>query len=105
MTTDGNNTYYELVRGNRKVSLCYIGEGYNGYYDDNDPDDAQLLRMDIYELMNGEWEAMDDGSYCTGIRVATPADEVAKLLEVIMDTVAPLERVKKAGERLSWLSA
>ena len=97
-------TYHEVVRGNRKVSLSYIGEGYNGDYDETDPEDAQLLRLDIYELVDGEWESMDDGSYCTGVKVQTDSRLVSRILNEMMDVIAPLERVKKAGEQLSWVS-
>ena len=96
--------YHELIRGERRVSLSYIGEGYSGDYDPDDPEDAQLLRLDIAELIDGEWVTMDDGSYCTGIKLQTDAEVIADLLKGIMDEVALLERVKKAGERLSWLS-
>jgi hypothetical protein len=95
---------HELVQGNRKVTLCFIGEGYNGEYDPSDPEDAPLLRFDIYELINGEWEAMDDASYCTGIRADSEPDVIVRHLQTIMAFTGPLARVKKAAEQLSWLS-
>ena len=70
----------EVIRGDRKVEWVDIGEGWNGDYDPDDPDDTALLRFDVLELTNihglfsdspvMEWEVLDDASYCTQM----PAD-------------------------------
>lgn len=36
-----------------KVVLTYAGEGYFGTYDENDPDDAPMLRLEVYVGENG----------------------------------------------------
>ena len=42
----------EVIRGDRKVEWVDIGEGWNGDYDPDDPDDTALLRFDVLELTN-----------------------------------------------------
>lgn len=100
MTTDAEWT---LVRNHRKVTFSHIGEGWNGDYNPNDPDDTPLLRFDIYEMVNGEWEQMDDASYCTGLSVDADPETIREALEVVMNSTYDLERVKREAERLSWL--
>lgn len=97
-------TDMELIRGNRKVGLYDIGEGWNGDYDPNDPNDEALLRFDIYELVNGEWEPLPDASYCTAIPVSTHPATIRLALEIIMKETAERDNVKKVAERLSWLT-
>lgn len=95
---------WELVRENRMVTLSHIGEGSMvGYYNPNDPEDEPLLRFDIYEMVDGEWEAMDDASYCTGISAFEKPKVIKQVLHTIMDETFDLDRVKKRAERLSWL--
>lgn len=101
MTT---TNHMELVRENRKVEFCYLDEGLNGNYDADDPDDVALLRFDIYEMVDGEWQAMDDGSYCTQMPVDTDAEIIQQALALIMENTYDLANVKKAGEALSWVS-
>lgn len=100
MTTEEDMT---LVRDHRMVQFSHIGEGLNGDYDPNDPDDIPLLRFDIYELVDGEWQQMDDASYCTGIPVDTPIAEIRGYLTMIMDSTYDLTNVKREAELLSWL--
>lgn len=87
----------------RMVEFSDIGEGLSGMYDPDDPEDVALLRFDIYEKVDGEWETMDDGSYCTRMPVDTPPGIIMKALQFIMDETFDLDRVKKAGEALSWM--
>ena len=49
-----------------------IGEGYNGDYDPDDPKDIELLRFTVFEKKDGEWEPIDDCSYCTLFPTNTP---------------------------------
>ena len=42
-----------LIKGNRKVDLWQAGEGWNGDYDPDDPNDVELWRFDVQELVDG----------------------------------------------------
>jgi hypothetical protein len=37
----------DLTRGDVCVSWVELGEGYNGDYDEEDPEDVELLRFDV----------------------------------------------------------
>lgn len=100
----------EYIKDNVKVSFEDIGEGINGFYNPDDPDDVALLRFDVYSLTSdGEWDAIDDASYCTNVPVSTDPEKVNQLLETIMcevyDDVCAGISIKKKCEGLSWLSA
>lgn len=98
-----------------RVELVNIGEGLCGDYDPEDPDDINLLRFDA-SIKNdeGEWEEIEDASYCTRL----PADgdiELLKNAATIIhtryrDVISSYEgykngpSVKKLGEELSWIS-
>lgn len=90
-------------KGQVEVVLEYIGEGYNGDYDDTDPSDRQLLRFDVY--LNGE--PVDDASYCTQIPATIDNPTKIKMETAILDAVyEPLVNgysIKKLCEKLSWL--
>lgn len=55
------------------VELADIGEGLGGDFDPDDPEDVPLLRFTfLVQNLEGEWDAMDDCSYCTSIDARTP---------------------------------
>lgn len=97
----------ELIRGIVKVELESIGEGYNGDYDPDDPEDQPLLRFTVLKLVDGEWEQIDDASYCTELPESTPNDLQGLVLTFIMDEVYDAvvggASIKKRCELLSWL--
>lgn len=88
-----------------------IGEGWSGDYDPDDPDDVNLLRFTIYiKNDDGEWEQVDDASYCTSVPCDTPEEELKSKLETIfkeyrdvINEYPPDISVKKLGETLSWI--
>ena len=86
------------------------GEGYWGDYNPNNPNDRELLRFDIYKNVNGEWEEVDDASYCTNVTADTDIDRLVTLLKTIYheyDNVLscdPDASVKNLGEALSWIA-
>ena len=86
-------------------------EGICGDYNPDNPDDIHLLRFDIYLNRDGQWEAVDDASYCTRVAYDTPVDTLVEKLYLIYrkyDDVFrsdPEASVKKLGERLSWIEA
>jgi hypothetical protein len=102
----------ELIRKHKSgtevmVEWSDLGEGWDGDYNPEDPDDTSLLRFDVSVKRDGEWEAVDSASYCTQVPVATPEDVKAKGLEMIMDEVidalAEDNSIRKACERMSWI--
>lgn len=62
-----------FISPNNKFSLEWVdlGEGLNGDFNPNDPNDRPLLRADLYEKFGSAWVAVDDGSYCTQAKVGT----------------------------------
>ena len=93
-----------LVQGDRRVDLWQAGEGWNGDYNPDDPNDVELWRFDVQELVNGEWETMPDASYCTQLPVDIDFEITQKALHWIMEETFDTERVKKVCEELSWIS-
>lgn len=84
-------------------------EGLCGDYNPKDPNDIRLLRFDIYIKKDGDWEPVDDASYCTRVPLGTDTVTLVKLLYSIYkeyDNVLssdPDASVKKLGEALSWI--
>ena len=100
----------ELVQDNVKVVFENLGEGYNGDYNENDPEDENLLRFTVY-VKDGEiWEQVDDASYCTLVSADTEKEKLQELLNMLMDEFYAVlhddihASVKKLGERLSHIS-
>lgn len=100
----------ELVKDNVKVCWINIGEGHCGDYDEEDPEDENLLRYDVYVLDEDDWIAVDDASYCTYVPADTDREELMRLLGILMDEFYEVlhddihASVKKLGERMSWVS-
>jgi hypothetical protein len=108
-----------------QVTLEWIGEGFSGDYDPDDPDDLPLLRYSVYRryrdneeypegifdldaLEDGEWMACNNASYCTQLKVT---DDRTMLLEAANRLVAHISqgvidkaRQKRLYEYLSWIS-
>jgi hypothetical protein len=114
---NSNPERYE--RGDIAVEWYNAGEGWDGDYNFDDPEDVNLLRFDFYGRKNGVWWTVFDASYCTQVPADTPDDVLANLLEVLMDEgegaiqvaldndwvdrdgIAPATR--KVFEELSWI--
>ena len=106
--TDAVMSIYDDVL---RVDWVNIDEGIFGDYDPDDPDDVNLLRFDVcVKLENGEWEPIDDASYCTNM----PADASKEVLERALRCIFNRYRdvingpeiytsVKKLGEELSYI--
>lgn len=95
----------------------WIDEGFNGEYDEDDPDDAPLLRFTVYEWkawdvpendITGEWEQAEDASYCTENPIDTDAvylDDMAReILDEYRRCVLADASPKKVMERCSWIT-
>lgn len=94
-----------------RVTLEYIGEGYSGDYDPDDPEDCPLIRfsVDQRELGTKYWESVDDASYCTCLPIDLPRNQLKSVARAILAEVAhPIHSgysIKKLCERLSWIEA
>ena len=72
-------------RGNIRVAWVCIGEGYNGEYDPNDPEDELLLRLDVAAKNEetGDWKTVESRCTCFAAS-ASPQDQEAAL-EILLD--------------------
>lgn len=99
-----------LTRKNVRVGLERLGEGLNGDYNEDDPDDKELFRFWInkYNPFPGVWLEVEDSSYCTLLPVTISKEDQKKALKYIMDEVydgvTAGYSVKKICEKLSWIS-
>jgi hypothetical protein len=97
----------QLIKNNVRVSWVDLDEGWNGYYDPDDPEDERLLRFDIDKFEDGLWSPVDDSSYCTRVSITTRKSKLYKLLNVIMeevfDDIQSGISIKKKCKRLSWI--
>ena len=105
----------ELIRTDKDTGIKVLvewsdlGEGIDGDWNSDDPEDVSLYRFDISVKRKGDedWDACDDASYCTQVPVDTPDHILIKGLEMIMDEIfeAVVEGhgIKKACERMSWI--
>ncbi len=89
----------------------YIGEGFSGDYDPDDPTDEPLLRFTVYKRVKDmgavEWEQVDDCSYCTQNNTSTPLDKLVEMGSRILSELEPKleagEGVRGAAGALSWI--
>ena len=92
-----------------KVVLEYIGEGYQGDYDPEDSEDEPLLRYSLYRKNDDDdWDAVDDGTYCTYLSVNDDRDKLVQVANTILlqvkDGLTSYNRQKRLYERLSHIS-
>jgi len=107
---DNDTVLTQIVRektngGDVRVEFVWIGEGWSGEYDETNPDDEPLVRIDVLESNPGEvTEYVDDGSVCTRI-VADENSNYERSATEVMDKVFPVldagERIKKIMEKES----
>lgn len=104
-----SETIMEMSDELLKVEWENIGEGYCGDYDPEDPEDDNLLRFSVYvKNEEGDWEEVDDATYCTYNSIDTSEKDLKSMLKTIFDeyrdviTEYPVDvSVRKLGERLS----
>jgi len=89
----------------RRVVIEWIGEGWNGDYDEEDIHDEPLLRFDVQDKINGEWETLDNGSYCTAVNARLPKRFWKKMAEYIVRQVQGESYIKRICEDLSWINS
>ncbi len=98
----------KLTEGTRTVELTWIGEGWNGYYQEGS-DDEKLLRLYVsdWNEEEGEFQDVEDASHCTHLSLSLDDGIVEKVLKYIMfqlhGATCQTELVREC-ERMSWLS-
>lgn len=109
MSTKKRTTYMEYSKRGVRIEWEYIGEGWEGDYNPEDPNDEPMLRFTVLRLVDGDWEQVDDSSYCTMVNVYTSKKILKEYLELIYRHVAEDvvigKSIKKACEWLSWLGS
>ena len=90
------------------VVLEDIGEGWNGDYNPEDPDDTPLVRFSVLEKDGEVYLPVDDASYCTQLSIFTNREQLEAIARSILAEVAPEvlagNSVKRLCERLSWIN-
>jgi hypothetical protein len=96
-----------LVDGDVRVTIEWIGEGRDGDFDPDDPNDVPLLRFSVDRKCGEEWEEVPDCSYCTQMCAtderARLQDLAKRIMAEVKDTVNSGRSPKRTCERLSWL--
>lgn len=97
-----------VVRENEafRVEVDWIGEGWSGDYNPNDPEDAPLLRFYTFEKVLGELVEIHDGSYCTRFPATADRSLIEKMADNILSRITNLgfdECIKTICQRLSWI--
>lgn len=90
-----------------KACLVDLGEGWNGDYNEDDPEDEPLFRFDYYsrESVNDEWQIPNDSSYCTQTNANIGHQLRKEFLEYLIEQVEDLSwdaNIKHLCESLSW---
>jgi hypothetical protein len=100
----------ELIEDRVKVEWVELGEGWSGYYDEDDPEDEELLRFDVSWLNDdSEWIDPGDVSYCTRFPASATKEQKAKGLRMLMNAFYDELMSnngyggKKIGEAMSWI--
>lgn len=72
-------------RGNIRVEWVCQGEGYNGEYDPNDPEDELLLRLGVAvrNEETGDWKIVE--SRCTCFAASASQQDQEAALEILLD--------------------
>ena len=101
----------EIIDSTIKVEWDELGEGLCGDYDPDDPEDIELLRFSVYKMdsVTGEWEPVDDASYCTLMPVTATPEQREFGLKMIMEEVYDalgnpgVFSIKRVCQKLSWI--
>lgn len=100
-----------IIPGEVKVVIGWIGEGWQGDYDPDDPDDQPLLRFDAYDLnrppdiYGPHSRSFQDTSYCTRLPATIPPEVLKSVCRVIAVSLADESHWKRPCEEWSWVNA
>ena len=97
------------------VELTNIGEGIQGEYNENDPDDINLLRFYVYtnethtsNPNDSDWTDID--SWCTMLPADMDNEKIAKALNMLFNEFYEALKndhtvsIRRLGDTLSWTS-
>lgn len=90
-----------------RIHLDYSGEGYHGDYDPSDETDKQLLRCSVERYIDGEWQWLENASYCTYLTTDISKEQAMKALDFIARKIkSPIQEGywKRQCEEASWVS-
>ena len=97
-----------IENGDYKVEFIDIGEGLDGDYNPEDPTDVPLLRFDSYVKVDGEWEPVEDGSYCTRVSAYANKATLDALATIIVNGLVEVTgggySPKRYLESMSWIT-
>ena len=103
-------TIATLEREDVRIEWVYLDEGFSGEYNPNDPDDVAFLRFDLMKKIDGEWEYVENGSYCTHFSYDATTEQKKRGLELLMKHAYPLlkkypenNEIKRMAEKLSHI--
>ena len=93
-----------------RVTWEWIGEGNDGDYNPDDPEDQPLLRFSCDKYTDRDedgnlidsWEGMENASYCTQLPITTPKQYLARGAAIILEAIDTDKSYKRELERLSW---
>ena len=108
-----NYTTENLVRerGPVRVAWVCLGEGYNGDYDPQNPEDELLMRFDIAVKDEDIGDFVTTESRCTCFAANAPAKDKEAALDVLLDhfhyayTSQSRHCMSSLADRLSYISA
>lgn len=80
---------YSRKSKNFKITFEHHGEGFDGDYRRDDPEDKPLLRCDIIYNKEPD-EPIHNGSFCTNISINVKESEMQKLLNKMLDEAESL---------------
>lgn len=92
-----------------QVTIGWMGEGWCGDYDEDDPTDEPLLRFDAYDLKCADPDndrrsrSYQDTSYCTALPATTSLPQVEAVCKAIAEALAGKPHWKRICEGWSWV--
>jgi hypothetical protein len=105
MTAEIEFEEIEVHNKNFSITLEYIGEGTDGDYDPEDENDIPLLRYDVCEKVNGEWEPLRNGSACCRLSPSEKRADLKKAAKQMLEIVSKTDpqHLNFVVQLLSWI--
>ena len=106
---EGGNKRWNLLEDNVKIEWSNIGEGLFGEYNEDNPEDVNVLRFyTATQNEAGEWVDYEDGSFCTDFPATATDQEQLDALSLLMDSfydiVVEGRSLKATAADKSWIS-